>query len=161
MSPISSRKMVPWLHCSNLPMRWAAAPVKAPFSWPNNSLSSRFSGMAADALEGAGLEDAQDFGLGGERHVPDFVQKNGAVVALLELADALGGGAGEGAFLVAEQFAFQQVLRDGRRRARRRRIGGRAGFWPGWGASCPRFRPEKWCRGCTARTCRCAGRRRR
>ena len=31
MSPISSRKIVPPSHCSNLPMRWAAAPVNAPF----------------------------------------------------------------------------------------------------------------------------------
>jgi len=29
------------------PLRIAIAPVNAPFSWPNNSLSSRFSGMAA------------------------------------------------------------------------------------------------------------------
>jgi hypothetical protein len=28
-------------------MRRAMAPVKAPFSWPNSSDSSRFSGMAA------------------------------------------------------------------------------------------------------------------
>jgi len=50
MSPISSRKMVPWLHCSNLPMRWELAPVKAPFSWPKSSLSRRFSGMAAQLM---------------------------------------------------------------------------------------------------------------
>ena len=31
MSPISSRNNVPPLHCSNLPMRCVAAPVKAPF----------------------------------------------------------------------------------------------------------------------------------
>ena len=47
MSPISSRNSVPPSHCSNLPMRRRSAPVKAPFSWPNSSLSSRVSGMAA------------------------------------------------------------------------------------------------------------------
>jgi hypothetical protein len=52
MSPTSSRKIVPPETCSNLPMRRRSAPVKAPFSWPNSSLSSRFSGMAA--LFGAG-----------------------------------------------------------------------------------------------------------
>ena len=32
---------------SKRPIRCAAAPVKAPFSWPNSSLSSRVSGIAA------------------------------------------------------------------------------------------------------------------
>src|SRR5262249_34569151 len=41
------KKRVPPLHCSNLPMRRRSAPVNAPFSWPNSSLSSKFSGMAA------------------------------------------------------------------------------------------------------------------
>ena len=33
--------------CSKRPMRWRSAPVKAPFSWPNSSDSSRFSCSAA------------------------------------------------------------------------------------------------------------------
>ena len=36
-------------------MRRAMAPVKAPFSWPNSSLSSRFSGIAAQLTEMNGL----------------------------------------------------------------------------------------------------------
>ena len=55
MSPISSRKSVPPSHCSNLPMRCDIAPVKAPFSWPKSSLSSRFSGMAAQLMARNGL----------------------------------------------------------------------------------------------------------
>src|SRR5258708_2825224 len=47
MSPISSRNSVPPLVCSNLPMRLRSAPVKAPFSCPNSSLSRSCSGMAA------------------------------------------------------------------------------------------------------------------
>ena len=47
-------------------------------------------------------------------HFGDFVEQQGAAVGLLELADAAAGGAGEGAFLVAEQFRFQQVFGDGR-----------------------------------------------
>ena len=43
----------------------------------------------------------------------DFVQQQGAAGRFLELADAAGDGAGEGALLVAEQFGFQQVLGDG------------------------------------------------
>jgi hypothetical protein len=36
-------------------MRRAMAPVKEPFSWPNNSDSSRFSGIAAQLTEMNGL----------------------------------------------------------------------------------------------------------
>ena len=71
--------------------------------------------VAADALEGAGLQHAQDLGLGRGRHVADFIQEERAAVALLELADALRGGAGERAALMAEQFAFEQLLREWRR----------------------------------------------
>src|SRR5882672_3347304 len=46
-SPISSRKMVPWLASSKRPIRWATAPVNDPFSCPNSSLSSRPVGIAA------------------------------------------------------------------------------------------------------------------
>ena len=47
ISETSSSSSVPPLASSNLPMRRPTAPVKEPFSWPNNSDSSRFSGMAA------------------------------------------------------------------------------------------------------------------
>ena len=47
ISEISSSSRVPPSASSNLPMRRAMAPVKAPFSWPNSSDSSRLSGMAA------------------------------------------------------------------------------------------------------------------
>ena len=65
--------------------------------------------VAADALEGLLLEQAQDLGLQGQRHVADLVEEQRAAVALLELADAAAVGAGEGALLVAEQLALQQV----------------------------------------------------
>ena len=45
------------------------------------------------------------------RHVADFVQEQGAVIGLLELADVPGGGAGEAALLVAEELAFDQLRR--------------------------------------------------
>ena len=44
---ISSRKRVPPLAYSNFPMVRVWAPVKAPFSWPNISLSISSGGMAA------------------------------------------------------------------------------------------------------------------
>ena len=42
------------------------------------------------------------------RHVADFIQKQRAVVGLLELAQVPRDGAGEGAFLVAEELGFDQ-----------------------------------------------------
>ncbi len=70
--------------------------------------------VAANAFEGARLKDAQNLGLRGQRHVADLIEKDRAAVTLLELADALRGRAGERAPFVAEQFALQQVLRNGR-----------------------------------------------
>ncbi len=55
ISPISSRNSVPPWACSILPWTVRTAPVKAPFSWPNSSLSSRFSGMAAQLIATKGL----------------------------------------------------------------------------------------------------------
>ena len=47
MSPISSRNSVPPSACWKRPSVRAWAPVKAPFSWPNSSLSISSRGMAA------------------------------------------------------------------------------------------------------------------
>jgi len=46
-SPTSSRKMVPPCASSKRPTRRSMAPVKAPFTWPNSSLSTRPAEMAA------------------------------------------------------------------------------------------------------------------
>ncbi len=50
-----------------------------------------------------------------ERDFADLVEEDGAVVGQFEAADALRDGAGEGAALVSEEFAFQQA--GGNRRA--------------------------------------------
>jgi hypothetical protein len=55
----------------------------------------------------------QQLDLQGQRHALDFVQKQGAAVGVLDLADALALGAGEGAFLVAEQFRFEDRFGQG------------------------------------------------
>ena len=47
MSPISSRKMVPPSAAAKRPILSCTAPVKAPLTCPNSSLSSRFSARAA------------------------------------------------------------------------------------------------------------------
>ena len=44
-SVTSSRKMVPLLANSNLPVRRCVAPVNAPFSCPKSSLSTKPEGM--------------------------------------------------------------------------------------------------------------------
>ncbi len=46
MFSISSRNRLPLEACSNLPIRFCVAPVNAPDSWPNNSLSIMVSGRA-------------------------------------------------------------------------------------------------------------------
>ena len=67
MSPISSRNSVPPAACSNLPICRATAPVKAPFSCPNSSLSISSAGIAAA-----------------------LTATNGPVGAVAELVDRLG-----------------------------------------------------------------------
>ena len=75
---------------------------------------STFTGLrAADAVDLALLQGAQQLGLQAPVHLGDFVEQQRAAVGLLELADAAGDRAGEGALLVAEQLALQQVLGDG------------------------------------------------
>jgi len=68
--------------------------------------------VAADALKLAILQQAKHFGLRGKRHIADLVEKDRTAMALLELTDPLPVGAGERAFLMAEQLAFQQRLGD-------------------------------------------------
>ena len=48
--------------------------------------------VAADALDFAFLQYAQQFGLHGQRHVADFVEKNRSPLGLLEFADMAPGG---------------------------------------------------------------------
>ena len=71
--------------------------------------------VAAEALEAPFLEDAQELGLCDERHVPDFVEEQRAVVRELEPARLPIVRARERALLVAEDFRFEE--RVGERRA--------------------------------------------
>src|ERR1017187_1690002 len=68
----------------------------------------------AEALKFALLEDAQQLGLQLERDLSHFVEEHGAAMRQLKAADALGDGAGEGAFFVAKHLAFQQAGGNGR-----------------------------------------------
>jgi hypothetical protein len=70
--------------------------------------------VAADAIELAVGEHAQEPGLQVERHVADLVEEERSAVGLLEATAACRLRAGEGAALVAEQLRLEQVLRDRR-----------------------------------------------
>ena len=69
--------------------------------------------LAADRIDLAVLQGAQQLHLGVERQLADLVEEQRAAIGFEEFADALLDGAGEGAFLVAEQDALDQILRDG------------------------------------------------
>ena len=66
----------------------------------------------ADAVDDALLDGAQQFGLQAHVHFGNFVEQQRAAIGFLELADAAAERAGEGAFLMAEQFGLQEVLGD-------------------------------------------------
>ncbi len=68
----------------------------------------------ADAEEFAFGQHPQQPGLQRQRHVADLVQEQGAAVGLFEAPDMPALGAGEGAGLMPEQLAFQQLGRDRR-----------------------------------------------
>ena len=57
------------------------------------------------------LQHAQQFRLQRQRHVADFVQKQGSAACALQQTLVVVGGAGECAFAVSEQFRFEQRLR--------------------------------------------------
>ena len=70
--------------------------------------------VAAEALNLPLLQGAQQFGLQVERHFADLIQKQRAFMGQFQAAYLAGNGAGECAFLVAEEFAFNQPRGDGR-----------------------------------------------
>ncbi len=76
--------------------------------------TSTFDGAAgAHALDLPALQGAQQLGLQVQRQLADLVEEEGAAVGLLEGALARVGGAGEGALLVAEELALDELLGDG------------------------------------------------
>ena len=69
--------------------------------------------LAADALELALLEHAQDLDLHVLVDLADLVEEEGALVGELEAAALAGLGPGEGALLVAEELALEEALGEG------------------------------------------------
>ena len=64
----------------------------------------------ADALDLAFLQNAQQLGLQRQRHLADFIQKDGAAMRLFEQSNACIDGSREGALGVAEEFGFEQMI---------------------------------------------------
>ena len=69
--------------------------------------------LAANALQLAFLQHAQQLRLHRQRHVADLVEEQRPAVRLLELAEMTRGRAGERALLVPEQLATRSAPRDG------------------------------------------------
>src|SRR5438309_9206042 len=69
---------------------------------------------APDALDYPLLKEAQQLDLERQRYVADLVQKQGAALGQLDLADVRLDRSGEGAALIAEQFGLEEVLGDRR-----------------------------------------------
>ena len=68
---------------------------------------------AAQALNLLLLQDPQQLGLQVERHVPDLIEEQRALVRQFKAAELLDEGTGEGPPLMAEQLALQQPRRHG------------------------------------------------
>ena len=117
ISEISSSSSVPPVASSNLPMRRATAPVNEPFSWPNSSDSSRFSGIAAQLtqmngflarlragvdvarqhlLAGAGFAGDQHRGVGGGDLLRELDHLRHRLVAIDQFAGVVGDGGEHG-----------------------------------------------------------------
>ena len=71
--------------------------------------------LGADRIDLAFLQRAQQLDLRFERQLADLVEEQRAAVGFLELADALVGGAGERALLVAEQDRTRRGFPGSRR----------------------------------------------
>jgi hypothetical protein len=65
--------------------------------------------FGADPLNGPVFKYAKEFDLRGKGHVADFVKKDAASLRTFEASLVTAHGAGKRAFLVPEQFRFQQL----------------------------------------------------
>jgi hypothetical protein len=83
--------------------------------------------LAADPVELALGQHAQQSGLERRGHVADLVEEQGAAVGLLEAAGAARLGAGERALLVAKQLGLEQLSREWPPYSAQRRAARRAG----------------------------------
>ena len=95
---------------------WKSVSGWAADSWTKNSILIPLAPNSLATTEGLDslfLQHPQKLGLGGEGHIADFVEKEGAAMGRLEFARAGLGGPGEGAPHMTEEFTFQKVFRNG------------------------------------------------
>lgn len=85
-----------------------------PVSRSNDAHVDLVSVVGTQRADFAFLQHAQQLGLQGQRHVADFIEQQGAAIGRIEQTGAVTISTGERAFAVAEQFTFQQVLRERR-----------------------------------------------
>ena len=71
--------------------------------------------FASQAAQFAVFENAQEFGLGADGHFANFIEQQSAAFGEFEASGAALQGAGESAFLVAEDFAFHRAFQEWRR----------------------------------------------
>lgn len=69
--------------------------------------------VAADADEGAVLQDLEELGLNAEVEAAHLVEEKGAHMGLLDTAQFGGHGTGKCTLFVAKEFGFEQGVRDG------------------------------------------------
>ena len=79
----------------------------------NQTHVHRDGARAAEALDLALLQRAQELGLEVEREFANFIEKERAFVGELDAADLAGDGAGECALLMAEEFALKKAGGNG------------------------------------------------
>ncbi len=91
------------------------AATAASRSWLEAAIIRACSAQQLEAADGAELtllQRPQQLGLEFQRHIADFVEKQGAAAGQLELAGAALGRSGKGAAFMPKQLALQQSLRN-------------------------------------------------
>src|SRR5207237_1062450 len=118
--PVCSRaRAMAWLSASSLRLRtiffsppaadWVAEDASllhVNVSGGENAHVDFHRGAASQTRELLILKHVQELGLQVGRHFADFIEQDGAFIALLEFAGLAAGGASKGADLIAEQLAF-------------------------------------------------------
>ena len=69
--------------------------------------------LSSDTADGFFLQHAEEFDLRLPGEVADFIEEKGSAIGLLKTADTFADCSGEGSAFVAEEFAFDEVVRDG------------------------------------------------
>src|SRR5262249_37832678 len=68
--------------------------------------------VAAYALDFTFFQHAQELGLHNQRHITDFVEKDGSVIRLLEFAFVPAGSSSECTFFVTEELRLDKLSRN-------------------------------------------------